>query len=257
MNPKLIGFDIDGTIYQTRRRDLPVSTWDALRTLKQKGCRLAVITSRSREELCTLPQDLFPLLDAISCNMGADVSIRERHILHPLRKVQSDAAMQWIQNHRIICRYVTVKGSGYLNMHADDIDALFDYCYAYIPPRKDWQKEPLLHMLYYTCHPDQVETIQSFFPGASFWSSRYIHEIAAEHVNKGTSLLEIADALGISHDATASFGDGINDIPLLQYASTGIAMGNGADACKAAADYITDTIENDGFYQACRHFHWF
>ena len=41
---------------------------------------------------------------------------------------------------------------------------------------------------------------------------------------------------------------------MLLYASCGIAMGNGTDAAKEAADYITDDIHQDGIYNGLKHF---
>ena len=51
-----------------------------------------------------------------------------------------------------------------------------------------------------------------------------------------------------------AFGDGGNDISMLEYAGIGIAMGNGRNEVKAAADYVTDTCENSGVYYALEHF---
>ena len=43
---------------------------------------------------------------------------------------------------------------------------------------------------------------------------------------------------------------------MIETASVGIAMGNAAERLKDVADYITDTIDNDGVYKACVHFKW-
>ena len=51
-----------------------------------------------------------------------------------------------------------------------------------------------------------------------------------------------------------AFGDGENDIDMLKFAGIGVAMGNSSDIVKAAADYVTDTIDNDGIEKALRHF---
>ena len=50
------------------------------------------------------------------------------------------------------------------------------------------------------------------------------------------------------------FGDGGNDARMLRWAGTGVAMGNGAPAAKAAADYITTPVGEDGIKNAVLHF---
>ena len=53
-------------------------------------------------------------------------------------------------------------------------------------------------------------------------------------------------------DAVA-IGDGDNDIEMIRYAGTGVAMGNGSPWVKEIADYVTDSIEKDGLWKAFSH----
>ena len=51
-----------------------------------------------------------------------------------------------------------------------------------------------------------------------------------------------------------AFGDGLNDLEMIQTVGTGVAMGNAVDEAKAVANYETDRIENDGIVKALKHF---
>ena len=51
-----------------------------------------------------------------------------------------------------------------------------------------------------------------------------------------------------------AFGDGGNDIPIIEYAGIGVAMGNATPDVKAAADYVTGSVDEDGIISALRHF---
>ena len=50
------------------------------------------------------------------------------------------------------------------------------------------------------------------------------------------------------------FGDGKNDIDMFEYTKISVAMGNAEDDVKKAADYVTDDIDEDGLYNALKHF---
>ena len=49
-----------------------------------------------------------------------------------------------------------------------------------------------------------------------------------------------------------AFGDGLNDLTMLQTAAVGVAMGNAAPRVKKLTNYITDTNDNDGVAKAIR-----
>jgi hydroxymethylpyrimidine pyrophosphatase-like HAD family hydrolase len=51
-----------------------------------------------------------------------------------------------------------------------------------------------------------------------------------------------------------AFGDGENDIEMLEYAAIGIAMGNAGDKVKKVAEYITNDVDNDGIVSALEHY---
>ncbi len=71
-------------------------------------------------------------------------------------------------------------------------------------------------------------------------------EINQAHANKGEALKALACHLGLAEDATLSFGDGLNDISMLQSAGVGVAMANAAPEVKEAADWITVSNDENG-----------
>ena len=53
-------------------------------------------------------------------------------------------------------------------------------------------------------------------------------------------------------DDAITFGDGLNDIEMLEAAGIGVAMGNGHEKAKAAADVIAPHVDEDGIYKVMK-----
>lgn len=83
-----------------------------------------------------------------------------------------------------------------------------------------------------------------------FTSNPLFLELVDKRCSKGLAIEQLIRHLGIPREETIAIGDGYNDIPMLEFAGLGIAMGNACDAVKAAADTVTDTNDNDGVAKA-------
>lgn len=79
-------------------------------------------------------------------------------------------------------------------------------------------------------------------------------EVNAEGIDKGIGILELGRRLGISREEIMACGDGDNDLEMLKAVGVGVAMGNADEAVKAAADYVTDTNEEEGVAKAVEKF---
>ena len=79
-------------------------------------------------------------------------------------------------------------------------------------------------------------------------------EINIRDANKGEALRFLCRRLGIDIRDSMAFGDGSNDLSMIQAAGIGVAMGNADPAALAAADYITGTNDNDGVAEAIERF---
>lgn len=75
-------------------------------------------------------------------------------------------------------------------------------------------------------------------------------EVVLSELTKATGMQKMIDYLGDDLSSTVALGDGPNDIEMIEYASLGIAMGNGCSDLKEKADYITDDVEQDGLRNA-------
>ena len=74
-------------------------------------------------------------------------------------------------------------------------------------------------------------------------------EITAAGVDKGSGASWLADRLGVSREATVGFGDGANDLPIVDAVGRFVAMGNADDEVKAVASEVCPTIDEDGVAQ--------
>ena len=81
-----------------------------------------------------------------------------------------------------------------------------------------------------------------------------VTEISPRECNKRTGIQAVLDALDPNHGTVYGIGDASNDISLMNAVDVGIAMGNAPDYLKKRADYITDSVGNDGVVKALEHF---
>lgn len=78
------------------------------------------------------------------------------------------------------------------------------------------------------------------------FTSNFYYEYTSLGIDKGASLTTAMAKLGIKPEECIAFGDAENDIPMLEYAGIGVAMGNARDAVKEIADEVTLSNEEDG-----------
>ena len=81
-------------------------------------------------------------------------------------------------------------------------------------------------------------------------------EMTKMGVNKATGMQRLMDELKIGREDTIAFGDGRNDIEMIEETGLGIAMGNAVPELKSVAKYITTNIEEEGITAACKHFNY-
>lgn len=89
------------------------------------------------------------------------------------------------------------------------------------------------------------------------WSARItpdLIDMIPEGVGKDSGIREICSYFGIGIGETMAFGDGQNDLCMLQIVGIAVAMENAADNVKAVADHVTSITEEAGITRALQHY---
>ncbi len=73
-------------------------------------------------------------------------------------------------------------------------------------------------------------------------------------VNKGTTLISLAQEMGLSPPDFLAIGDSLNDIPMLTTAGIGVTVANAGPEVRAAAQYVTEQEYGDGFVEAVKKY---
>ena len=79
-------------------------------------------------------------------------------------------------------------------------------------------------------------------------------EVYVKNNTKAEAILQVIDILNVDIENTYAFGDGKNDIDMLKTVRYGIAMLNASDEVKLSANYITDSVCNDGVALGIKNF---
>jgi Cof subfamily protein (haloacid dehalogenase superfamily) len=73
-------------------------------------------------------------------------------------------------------------------------------------------------------------------------------EMSIPGIHKATAIELLLEHAGIDREDTLAYGDGLNDLEMIQFVHTGIAMANAHPTILAAADGVTGDPDEDGIY---------
>lgn len=244
-------FDMDGTLYETRRHAVSPLTLYALKQLQNHGYRVSLISSRSLHEMDNLESRVraFPF-DALILEGGALVLDRQDDtrqtfpmdpaLVEPFARYAADKGLVW--------RFSTLEGNYFGSDPTLFERYIMNRLYLNAPVRRDFdpQQDAPLNILVWVSGADEKQAVRDFFPGHSIVEYPDCLEIRAPGISKENALEAMRQKYRYSD--VICFGDGNNDAGMLEAADTGVAMGNASTAAKEAADYIIGPIEEDGIY---------
>ncbi|MCI8859025.1 MAG: Cof-type HAD-IIB family hydrolase [Lachnospiraceae bacterium] len=258
---KAVFFDIDGTIWDEKHQ-IPDSTREAFRKMKDQGHYLFISSGRTR--VFIPDQELMPLgFDGILAGCGTYGEFQsEVKFYHQIALEEIQRVNRFLQS--LDASYI-LEGRYFLYLDAERFP-------KESPFPQEMKGELGEKMLRVTGNEDSLE-VSKFCVNYLAESEKQkelervleqgytiIHrggnfmEIVPKGFHKATGIQEICKILGINHADTYSFGDSTNDLDMLQYTAHSVAMGDGMQQAKDAAEYVTAPLWEDGIYQACRHY---
>jgi len=243
---KLAAFDVDGTLRD--REYIPESARRAVARLKARGVIPVLCTGRSEYEIRPLREELG--IDwAVTCN-GSHIGFCGRTVSG--NAFAEETIREWRQTAERRGHTLLLYGSE--NMYTTrQADPYFQQAQREIGfmeplPLNPEEEAPAIYQCIIFCGEEEERE----YTGKNR-QKLYIHrwrkwavDINPNGRNKAGGLRELLDRLAIRPEEAAAFGDGLNDLELIESVGTGIAMGNAVDVLKEKARYVTRSLRDDG-----------
>ena len=257
----IIFFDIDGTLMGNGSQRMSESTVNAIQKARANGHVCMINTGRTRklvgpEITGQVEFDGYLLGCGTMMVYHDEVLMHKRlskelclRILEALKRYEIDAIMEGAEDNycekpkdmytetfaTYISRYEEeYKGKAYSELKG--APGNFDKFFAYV---EDVSKMDAFRAEF-EAELDFIDRENGYY------------EAVPKGCSKATAIQYIADALGIAMEDTVAIGDSNNDLPMLEYAHTAIAMGNSSKAVLEMADYVTTDVGEDGIFNALK-----
>ena len=263
---KLVAIDMDGTLLK-EDKTISERTKNAIQSAKDKGVTVVLATGRPIEGVSRYLEELgmYSENDYVLSYNGAliqktkskeavaKVALKGED-LHYLRRLSNELGVN-IHAFSEKEGLITPKISKYTEVEADinkieihevDIDNIAD--------------DEVMIKIMMIDEPEILEVAMEKLPKEVYEkytvvrSAPFFLEFLNKKVNKGVGVELLAKHLGLNKEEVMTFGDAGNDLHMIEYAGLGVAMENAFDEVKEAADYITDSNENDGVAKAIEKF---
>lgn len=259
MDRKLIFFDIDGTLLPYRKT-VPEDTRQALKRLMDNG-HIPVVCSGRPWPTLQLVQPVMELhFPAMIMAAGAEVVYQGKQVCQHLL---SDELLDWT------IQVLETAGCGQVLEGPEHIYYQTRWEGQIFPIWPEFLGSPAPFRIYEP-HKQNIQKLM-FFNAPAIRGTRYESELSRHYtvlyydfgglgelipkaVNKAAGIQKLLDHLGMDVEDTYAFGDGPNDLEMLQYVRYGVAMGNASQEIKDTAPYVTAGCEDGGISLALEQF---
>ncbi|MCX7682235.1 MAG: HAD family hydrolase [Anaerolineae bacterium] len=260
---KLIALDLDGTLMGEDRIITP-RVRRAIDAAQEQGVVVTLATGRMFSFLVPIAHDLGITAPLISYQGGL---IQAADATQPLYRATMDAALvrealEW-QKQRQARIVLYADDAVFLTERQESLE-FYQHMLGENLVWVDSLDEVLEHhepiKIIFFVEPEEAEPLRAELE-ARFGGRMEVtrsHELIVEcnplGVSKGEALRRLAGHLRLSRSQVMAVGDQDNDIPMLQWAGIGVAMGNASPGLKAVADWIAPPLEEDGAAVAIERF---
>ncbi len=251
---KLVIADLDGTIYHNKT--ISKETRNTIKQLTKDGYIFTIATGRHM----TAAKSIIDSLDIkcpVICNNGAYVGIPNQNVLlHEVlidEATSRDVAQKALDCNTSFLLYTTNRIVATLDAKEKLEKRIGDFPVHLVDSCEmiDYIDEGILKVLIIEDDKDTFNNLYEYFSKYSelsvVSSNKGFIDIGNKNSSKGEALEVLCKFFNISLDQVLAVGDQENDILMLEEAKIGVAMGNASEAVKESADFITTTVEDDGF----------
>ncbi len=249
---RAIAFDMDGTLL-TDDKQISSRTRRCFKALDRMGISLILSTGRSFEALEPY-KNILNLNHPVICYNGARIIGNNGELImdHLLPDDISRSIIDFARKKGV---HIQIYRNGKLYFEKRTSEADFYENHVNIKGEiinfDDFNPPRFIKMMYLGDHEylDGLgREIKKHFGDrlTVMFSNPVFLEFMKGGVSKGRALLEVADYLDISTENIMAFGDGQNDISMIETAGIGVAMENAVDEVKTVADSVTLSNNDDG-----------
>lgn len=255
---KALFFDIDGTLVSFETHRIPPSTIEALEAAHAKGHKIFIATGRPKAIINNLSElqsrnliDGYITMNGAYCFVGKEVIYKNAIPQEEVKAMgafceKKDVPCIFVEEHDIsVCQpNDMVKKIFYDFLKVDTIRTV---SFEEATSKEIIQMTPFIT-------EEQEKEIRPSIPTCEIgrWFPAFA-DITAKGVTKQKGIDEIIRYFNMKLEDTVAFGDGGNDITMLRHAAIGVAMGQAKEDVKAAADYVTAPVDEDGISKAMKH----
>lgn len=253
---KAVFFDIDGTLVSFKTHTIPQSTLDALALLREKGIKVFIATGRHFCSINNLGNQVF---DGYVTINGGRVLVGTDHVIYKQNIPDEDIQAlfhYWEKEGEFPCAFVFENEllMNYTNEAVDEVFQMLNFPAPPIRPIEEMKGKDVFQLIAFFTE-EQEQRIMKCLPHceSTRWTSLFT-DVVSMGISKRVGIDKMLEYFHIGLDECMAFGDGGNDIQMLSHVGLGVAMGNASDEVKKYADYVTDSVDEEGIYKALKFF---
>lgn len=252
-NKKLIFFDIDGTLYNSNKQ-VPADTKRAVQQLKSDGHIVAIATGRGPfmyEDL----RDELGIETYISYN--GQYVVFEGEVIYEnsiANKTLTKLSEQVHKNDHPIayCDEKDLRVSATEHEHVKAGIGSLKLNFEVLEDKAYFHDNDIYQSLLFCTEDEEAQYVSEYEDVYFLRWHKFCMDIIPTGGSKAVGIQKVIDKMNVDMKNVYAFGDGPNDVEMLELIENSVAMGNGVPEAKAVSKYETGHVDDNGLYEGLK-----